>query len=75
MHVLAYKLILINSENASHTFSNQWKGSSLSWSYGIDTTLCDKVCQWLETGRWFSPGILVSSTNKNRLPRYNWNIV
>jgi hypothetical protein len=28
------------------------------------TTLCDKVCQWLVTGRWFSPGIPVSSTNK-----------
>ena len=27
------------------------------------TTLCDKVCQWLATGRWFSPGTLVS-TNK-----------
>jgi len=20
------------------------------------TTLCDQVCQWLATGRWFSPG-------------------
>ena len=28
------------------------------------TTLCDKVCQWLVTDRWFSPGSLVSSTNK-----------
>ena len=28
------------------------------------STLCDKVCQWLATGRWFSPGIPVSSTNK-----------
>jgi hypothetical protein len=28
----------------------------------LDTTLCDNVCQWLATGRWFSP-------------RYNWNIV
>ena len=28
------------------------------------TTLCDKVCQWLATGRWFSPGTSVSSTNK-----------
>jgi hypothetical protein len=28
------------------------------------TALCDKVCQWLATGRWFSPGPLVSSTNK-----------
>jgi hypothetical protein len=24
----------------------------------------NKVCQWLATGRWFSPGPLVSSTNK-----------
>ena len=28
------------------------------------TTLCDKVCQWLATGRWFSPGPSVSATNK-----------
>jgi hypothetical protein len=28
------------------------------------TTICDKVCQWLATGWWFSPGIPVSSTNK-----------
>ena len=27
-------------------------------------TLCVKVCQWLATGRLFSPGHLVSSTNK-----------
>ena len=27
-------------------------------------TLCDKVCQWLAAGRWFSPGTPVSSTNK-----------
>ena len=31
---------------------------------GRCTTLCDKVCQWLATGRWFSPGPPVSSTNK-----------
>ena len=28
------------------------------------TTLCDKVCQWLATGWWVSPGPPVSSTNK-----------
>jgi len=28
------------------------------------TTLCDKVCQWLATGRWFSLGSPVSFTNK-----------
>ena len=26
--------------------------------------LCDKVCQWLAVGRWFSPSTPVSSTNK-----------
>ena len=32
----------------------------------LDITLhvCDKVCQRLATGQWFSPGTLVSSTNK-----------
>jgi len=30
----------------------------------LDTTLCDKVCQWLATGQWFSLGTLISSTNK-----------
>ena len=30
----------------------------------LNTTLCDKVYQWLVTDKWFSPGIPVSSTNK-----------
>jgi hypothetical protein len=30
----------------------------------LDTTLCDKVYQWLATGRWFSPAKPASSTNK-----------
>ena len=30
----------------------------------LDTKLCDKVCQWLATARWFSPGTPFSSTNK-----------
>jgi hypothetical protein len=29
------------------------------------TTIYDKVCRWLATGRWFYPGTLVSSTNKS----------
>jgi hypothetical protein len=33
----------------------------------LDTTLCDKVCQRLMTGRWFSLGTLSSSTNKTEL--------
>jgi hypothetical protein len=30
----------------------------------LNTTLCDKVCQWLAAGQWFSTGTLVFSTNK-----------
>ena len=30
----------------------------------LDTTLCDKVCQWFATGRWFSLCTQVFSTNK-----------
>ena len=30
----------------------------------LDTTLCDKVCEWLATGCWFSPGTPVCATNK-----------
>jgi hypothetical protein len=41
----------------------------------FDTTWCDKVCQWLVAGRWFSPGTPVSSTNKKWPPQYNSNIV
>ena len=33
----------------------------------LDTTLCDKVCQWLVTGLWFSQCTQVSSTNKTDL--------
>ena len=39
-----------------------------------DTTICDKVSQWLAAGRWFSPSTPLSSTNKT--DRHdNWNIV
>jgi len=34
-----------------------------------------KVCKLLATGRWFSPGPPVFSTNKTDRPRFNWNIV
>jgi len=40
-----------------------WIKICLWWGV-LDTTLCDKVCQWLATGRWFSTGTPVSSTNK-----------
>ena len=34
------------------------------WRGVLDATLCDKVCQWLVTGRGVSPSTLISSTNK-----------
>ena len=40
------------------------KPLSLRWVV-LSITLCDKVCQWIAAGRWFSPGTQVSSTNKS----------
>jgi hypothetical protein len=37
---------------------------SRSWWGVLDTTLCYKVCQWLVTDLWFSPGTPVTSTNE-----------
>ena len=48
----------------------QWLSSLQLWGRilirrgVLDSTLCDKVCQWLGKGRGFSPGPPVSSTNK-----------
>ena len=39
-----------------------WVRTPLNWGV-LDTTVCDKVCQLLAEGRWFSPGTPVSSTN------------
>ena len=30
----------------------------------LDTILCDKVCQWLAAGQWYSLDVPVSSSNK-----------
>jgi hypothetical protein len=40
-----------------------WFRTPLMWGV-LDTTLCDKVCQWLATGRRFSSGTALSNTNK-----------
>ena len=45
--------------NAYHHWSCEFEPPS--WLVVLDTIVCDKVCQWLATGWWFSP---VSSTNK-----------
>ena len=62
---------------ATYLFDLPWRSWSYgSWIYNclwvpislrggvLNTTLWNKVCQWLARGQWFSPGNLVSSTNK-----------
>jgi hypothetical protein len=48
--------------SAYHHLSCEFEPCSLGGV--LDTMLCDKVCKWHATGRWFSPGNLVSSTKK-----------
>ena len=43
-----------------------WQFEPRSWQDVLDT-VCDQVCQWRATGRWFSPDTPVSSTNKTDL--------
>jgi hypothetical protein len=44
---------------------HHWSCEFESCSGGVlNTTLCDKVCQWLATGLWFSLGTQLPSTNK-----------
>jgi hypothetical protein len=40
--------------NAFHHLSCDFE--SCWWQGLLDATLCDKICQWLTAGRWFSPG-------------------
>jgi hypothetical protein len=37
----------------------------------LDTALCNKVCQWLAAGSWFSSGTPVSSSNKSDIHDIN----
>jgi hypothetical protein len=46
--------------NAYHHLN--WEFESYSWRGVLDTTLCDKVCQWLVTGQLFSPPIKLTAT-------------
>ena len=45
--------------------------NSRSWWGIIDTTLCDKVCQWLAVCWWFSPGTPVSLGYSNKTDRHD----
>ena len=50
--------------SAYHHYSYEFE--SRSWCGLLDATLCDKVCQWLATGRWFPPGTPDSSNKTDR---------
>jgi translation elongation factor EF-1beta len=58
-------LILTYALSLSYAYHHEsCEFESCSWRGVLDTTLCDKVCHWLVTGRWFSPGTPASSTTK-----------
>ena len=65
-------ITLTFSTNYNSVLSNSrtWKVFNLVFlSSGVfkgvlDKSLCDKVCEWLVAGRWFSPNTPVSYTNK-----------
>ena len=44
-------------------FLHHWSWCCEFESHWGDTTLCEKVCQWLVTGQWYFPGTLVFFTN------------
>ena len=57
-------LYQITTSTISTYHHNSSEFVSCLWHGVLDTTLCNKVCQWLAAGRWFSPDTPVSSTNK-----------
>ena len=66
-------LFVYNIKHSNITATCIWY---LSMILVLDTTLCDKVCQWLAAGWWFSPDTPVSSTNKtDHHDIFNWNVV
>jgi hypothetical protein len=62
---MVYVVVFITTYamSAYHHYSGEFEPRS--WRGVLDTTLCDKVCLWLATSRWFSRGTPVSSTNKS----------
>jgi hypothetical protein len=62
-HFLPFTLRRLGRDHMVVEFIALWVRIQLRWG-ALDTTSCDKVCQWLAAGLWFSPGPPVSSTNK-----------
>ena len=57
-------LQFINLDNVQVFYTHPGEGSRGRDGVVVSsTTICDKVCQLLATGRWLSPGPPASSTN------------
>jgi hypothetical protein len=59
--------------SAYHHWSSKFE--SCTWLGVLDITFCDQVYQWHAAGLWFSPGTLVSFTNKtdsHDIAEYCW---
>ena len=52
------------SFSPSNTNSHEQKQLKYILYLSCIMLFCDKVCQWVASGQWFSPGILVTSANK-----------
>ena len=59
------RMVVIGTYATSAYHHHSCEFQTRSWGGVLDTTLCDKVCQWLEAGQRFSPGTQVSSTNNS----------
>ena len=59
------RMVVIGTYATSAYHHHSCEFQTRSWRGVLDTTLCDKVCQWLEAGQRFSPGTQVSSTNNS----------
>ena len=64
IRIKKYTNTVSRKPNVGYTLLSILGFESHSWRGVLDIMLCDKVCQWLAAGGWFSPGTPVSATNK-----------
>jgi hypothetical protein len=63
VHSWAIKVIVNRRFWINYIMMKKKRKKKKLWAV-LDTTVCDKVCQWLATGWWCSAGTPVSSINK-----------
>ena len=77
--MIVCELGLQQSMESVHITTNIVGSNASRWGM-LDTTLCDKDCQWLVAVRWYYPGTPASSTNKKyftvgSVPKYKRKIL